>query len=166
MGHIHDENTKRLSAYFDVPEDSYKCIKTNQKLMAGFLSQGREKRVFFTHGVPAGYFGDSIDLSRFADFSEAYQRLMFDITALNADSIDLVTDRNDGVRRIYISGGFARNELFVRTLAGFYPDKEVFTSQVDNSSALGAALMVWNVAFGNNIPGIDLGLKKWEAFSY
>lgn len=166
MGHIHDENTKRISAYFDVPEDTYKCIGANEKLMAGFLSEGREKRVFFTYGVPAGYLDKSVDLSRFSDFSEAYQRMMFDLSALNANSIDLVIDRNDEVKKIYISGGFARNELFVRTLAGFYPDKEVFTSQVDNSSALGAALMVWNAAFGNNIPGIDLGLKKWEAFSY
>jgi hypothetical protein len=166
MGHIHDVNTKRLTAWFDVSDDSFKSVEIDEGLIMDYLSEGKEKSVFFKKGVPVDYLDSSVDLSQFASFSEAYQRLMYDITALNANSIDLVSDRNDGVSKIFISGGFARNEIFVRTLASLYPDKEVFTSQVDNSSALGAALMVRDAISDNPIPNIDLGLKNWSAFSY
>jgi len=50
----------------------------------------------------------------------------------------------------------------VRLLASLYPDKEIFTSRIDNASALGAALVVWDAVTNNDIPEIDLGLKKWK----
>ena len=92
--------------------------------------------------MPEDYIDKQVDLSAFADFSEAYHRLMYDLSILNRKSIDLISESNDGVGNIYVSGGFAKNEFFVRLLANFYPDKKVFTSEVDNASALGAALLM------------------------
>ena len=85
---------------------------------------------------------------------------MFDLTFLNVEKIKLVLTREDDVKRLYVSGGFARNEIYVKLLAGFFPDKEVFTTQVDNSSAVGAALSIWNVMKATD-PNVGLGLKKW-----
>jgi sugar (pentulose or hexulose) kinase len=61
-----------------------------------------------------------------------------------------------------VSGGFSRNNLFVNMLANIFSNKIVFTSKIDNASALGAALMVASQS-GDN-PQIDLGLKKYFPF--
>ncbi len=164
MGHIHDVNTRRLTSYFKVAENSFKEVKTNEGLMRAFLSNGSQEKLFFNGQMPADFIDESVDLSQFANFSEAYHRLMFDLTRLNAESIDLISTPDDGVKQLYVSGGFARNEIFVRTLASLYPQKEVFTSEVDNSSALGAALVIWDAMGQTGAPQIDLGLKKWGSF--
>ncbi len=161
MGHIHDENVRRISAYFNVPEDRYKHVKINEQLLAGYLTAGREL-VFFREGMPGNYVDEQIDLSAFSSFEEAYHRLMYDLTILNSRSMELISDAQDGVRSIYVSGGFARNEIFVRLLAAFYPQVSVYTSEVDNATALGAALVVWESMDEDRLPEIDLGLVKWE----
>ncbi len=158
MGHIHDVNVLRLSSYFGVNSDQYKKLAINEKLLTNYLNTSVES-VFFSDNTSANYIDETVDLSMFSDFSEAYHRLMFDLTKLNVKSIDLITEPNDGVARIYIAGGFARNEIFVRLIASLFSEKEVFTSEVDNSSALGAA-MVLDDLFESDYE-IDLGLKKW-----
>lgn len=162
MGHIHDVNVKQLTDHFKVPGDQYKKVKTNDLLVKKHLMS--KDRVYFKGGVPANYIDETVDLTQFVDFDEAYHRFMYDLTLVNASSIDLVSTPEDGVKQIYVSGGFARNEIFVRLLASFYPDKKVFTSEVDNSSALGAALVVWDAMMDGDVPNIDLGLKRWHQF--
>ena len=164
MGHIHDVNVKRIAEYFEVKEDSYKRIVCDELLIGNYLKGEDDDKQFFKEGVPEDYIDRKIDLSKFSDFSEAYHRLMYDLTELNKQSIDLVSEDDDGVENIYVSGGFARNEIFVRLLGNFYPDKNIYTSEVDNSSALGAALVVHSSDTSDESPKIDLGLKAWEAF--
>ena len=59
---------------------------------------------------------------------------------------------------IRISGGFTNNDLYCKLIAGRFPDKKVYTSEISNATALGAALVVGKGAFGNKQPEIDLGL--------
>ncbi len=162
MGHIHDVNVERLVKHFKVAADSFKNVKTDETLLSAYLSQSSDKKVFFKDTMPADYIDTACDLNQFENFDEAYFRLMYDLTLLNAESMNLIGDSDDGVKTIYVSGGFARNEIFVRLLASLYPDKTVFTSEIDNSSALGAALMVWDTIDGRELPEVDLGLKKWN----
>jgi sugar (pentulose or hexulose) kinase len=164
LGHIHDVNSERLALYFNVPKESYKSVKINKNLLLVYLKDGQNKLVFFEKGIPSDYIDKEIDLSQFSDYSEAYHRLMYDLTILNARSVNLVQSQKDGVENIYISGGFARNEIFVRLMKNLYPDKGVFTSEIDNSSALGAALVVWDAMNPGEKPKINLGLKEWTAF--
>ena len=161
MGHIHDVNVKHLAGFFNVPEDQYKEVKADENMLSGYLSGGKEL-VFFKDGMPASFMDEKIDLTQFPTFDEAYHRLMCDLTILNSRSMDLISDDQDGVTSIYVSGGFARNEIFVRLLASYYPEKRVFTSEVDNASALGAALVVWDALDQDKDPEIDLGLVEWK----
>ena len=97
-------------------------------------------------------------------FDEAYLQLIADLSRENADAVKLVVPKNDITKSIYVSGGFARNETFVRMLATIFPDKKVFTSEVDNATALGAALMVWDAMEIEAKPAINLGLKAYKGF--
>lgn len=164
MGHIHDVNAKRLSDYYKVAEDEFKRVKTDEAYMLNLLKDVEANRKFFVGDMPADYVDVSVDLSQFKNYDEAYHQFMFDLTLLNAKSINLVSIPEDGVKNFFVSGGFARNEMFVRLLANLYPDKNIYTSEVDNSSAMGAALVVWDKISESATPEIDLGLNAWKGF--
>lgn len=164
MGHIHDVNTELLVNYFGVPADSFKKVKTDDSKILKLLEDGRDSKVFFKMGVPMDYVDISVDLSQFNNFDEAYHQLMYDLTLECANSIGLVSSDKDDVKNFFVSGGFARNEIFVRLLGNLFPDKNIFTSEVDNSSALGAALVIWDKLESNSNPNIDLKLEKWSSF--
>ncbi|MCG8701598.1 MAG: hypothetical protein MI922_26335, partial [Bacteroidales bacterium] len=67
------------------------------------------------------------------------------------------------VTNIYISGGFAKNEIFVRYLASRYEHMSVYTSFVENATAQGAALVAYESLNEGQVPQLDLGLIKWKA---
>jgi sugar (pentulose or hexulose) kinase len=161
MGHIHDVNAERIATHFGVKVDFYKSVKPDEILVQKLLS----KRVFFRNGVPADSLDSSVDLSAFTSYEEAYHQLIIDLTYLGLDSLQLVIPKNDTTRSIYVTGGFARNEIFVRLLAALLPWKSVFTSEIDNATALGAAMVLWNKAFTGTETKLDLGLKKIEPFA-
>ncbi|MBE0653516.1 MAG: hypothetical protein IH594_06945 [Bacteroidales bacterium] len=77
-------------------------------------------------------------------------------------SVDLIIPKKDDIENIYISGGFSRNEIFVRYLATRYSHKKVYTSEIDNSTALGAALVVYDQIGKKEDLSLDLGLQLWE----
>lgn len=153
MGHIHDVNLERLQAYFQVDKDTYKTVKYD-KLTVDHLHTTGEK--FFRNGVSADYVDKDIDLSVFRDFEEAYHRLMIDLTDLCLGSIKLILPEKDDIDKVYITGGFARSDIFVRHLTGKLKGKRVFTSEIDNASALGAAMVVYEQAGFGTLPEIDL----------
>jgi len=45
-------------------------------------------------------------------------------------------------------------------MAAWLPGKKVYTSEIDNATALGAAMIIWENSFGKVAPAIDMGLKE------
>jgi len=64
------------------------------------------------------------------------------------------------VKDLFVSGGFARNRHFVYLVAALLPHLRVRTSEVDNASALGAALVLAPKIFSETEPTINLGLDQ------
>jgi sugar (pentulose or hexulose) kinase len=157
LGHIHDVNVELISKHFGVGKSHYKTIKTSENKIVRFAS--KPGRHFFKTGIPENYVDIDADLNFFLTFDEAYHRLMADLVDLALESLKLVIPADDQSKFIYIAGGFARNEIFTNMLAARLPDKKVFTSVVDNTTALGAAMVIYEHAFGEAVPEIDLGMK-------
>jgi sugar (pentulose or hexulose) kinase len=86
------------------------------------------------------------------------------LTAVNLECIRMIIGKNDQTKNIYISGGFARNAIYVQLIASAFPDKKIFTSVIDNSSALGAALVITDKSKLNQLK-LDLGLREWKALN-
>jgi sugar (pentulose or hexulose) kinase len=160
MGHIHDVNTERLTAWFNVSESSYKSVKANDELLHDLVSQRSEWPSFFANGIPDGDVDTAIDLSLFPDFDTAYHQLMYDLTLLTVSSVRLVLGTQEVVKKIFISGGFSRNVLFVKLMRSFFPQCEVLTTEIDNASALGAAMVIAEKAFPGVHSTINLGLNQ------
>jgi len=155
MGHYHDANLKRIEEHFKVEEGSYKKVKPETEKLLSWMKE--KKKVFFNSPLTEKGIDETVDLSMFASFEEAYNRLVFDLTQLELDALHLVIPVNDNSKNIYISGGFANNEIFIRLIATYFQEKDVFISEIANSSALGAAMITG--VFNNEV---DLGLVKVE----
>ena len=162
LGHIHDVNVERLNAHFGVDANLYKKVKPDAKIVSRLLAS--PARVFFKNAIPADYIDTTVDPEKFSTFEEAYHQLVHDVVSLAIESLDLIIPANDKTKVVYISGGFARSELFVRFLATSLPGKKVYTSEVDNATALGAAMVVWESAFGGKMPQMDLSLNACLPF--
>jgi len=158
LGHIHDINVARLDDHFGVTGELFKTIKIKSKKIRKLLDS-RHGRIFFRHGIPPGYVDDHADLSHFLTYADAYHQMVCDLADICMESYRLIIPADDKTEIVYITGGFARNDTFVRILAARMPDKRVFASQVDNPSALGAAIDAYGIAFGNELPPFYLGLK-------
>ena len=157
MGRIHDVNVQRLSNHFNKEKNFYKQVRFDMNLWSDL---SLSKRKFFSQGVPDDLVDYNVDLSEFESFESAYHQLMADLTRLAKESIDLVIPENDDIDALYVSGGFARSELFVKMLAELYPQKKVYTTEMDNATALGAALMVYGAMGRTYHPGINLGISQ------
>jgi sugar (pentulose or hexulose) kinase len=163
LGHIHDVNVERLNKHFGVDENRYKAVHADADIVNRLLA-GNRHHLFFSKGVPESFVDSSVDPGLFRSFEEAYHQLVYDLVGIGMESLKLIIPTDDHTRVVYISGGFARSELFVRFLATFLPDKKVYTSEIDNATALGAAMVVYESAFGKPVPAMDLGLKACKPF--
>jgi sugar (pentulose or hexulose) kinase len=67
---------------------------------------------------------------------------MNELGDLTIEAINLILPQADETENIYLTGGFSKNELFQNVISFAYPEKSVFTSEIANGSALGAALVV------------------------
>jgi sugar (pentulose or hexulose) kinase len=85
---------------------------------------------------------------------------MFDLVPFLMESLKLIIPENDETEAVYISGGFARNDIFVTLIAAGIKGKDVYTSEIENATALGAAMVITDQVFGKNGRHINLGLKK------
>ena len=152
MGHIHDINIDRLNQHFHLDDKAYKEVRLD-KNMARYLKN--HKTTFFSNGIPPGYVDESVDLSAFSSFTEAYHRLMMDLTEHCMKSIRLILPAHDDTKQVFVSGGFGKNDLFTGLLAESMPDKTLSVSAIDNASALGAAMVIYKNAGFGDIPTID-----------
>ena len=131
-GHFHDEQVKRIADHFNTPAARFKNIAFNPELAAKF---------------PADETGFAAkDLSTYVNSEEAYHAFMTDLVAQQFASTQLVL-ANTPVKRIFVDGGFSKNEVFMNLLATRFPELEVFAASIHQSTALGAALALhkaWN----------------------
>ncbi len=153
MGHIHDVNVKKLTDHFGVDPDAYKKTATDKDLLRKYIKE--DNRIFFPNGVPENYEIDLSNAGSFADFKEAYHQFMYELTLLEAEALHLVIDEHDSTEEIYIIGGFAKNDIFCSLLATFFRDKKVFTAELYNATALGAAMIV----AGDNVDISSVSMK-------
>ena len=158
LGHVHDLNVKKLKERYGVTDELYKTITIKSKQLWKMLISKRG-RIFFRNGIPAGYVDNEVNLSQFLTFADAYHRLIFDLVDVGMESFRLILPNDDKTEVVYISGGFARNDTFIHAFAARVPDKRVFSSEIGDPSALGAAMEIYESAFGVSMPPVYLGLR-------
>jgi hypothetical protein len=160
LGHFHETAVRLLSRYFKIQEESFKLIKPDMKLFNKLSQKYRGRRVFFIDGDYSREMEPEPDLFEFDNFVEGYHQLMVELCDLTVESIGLITGEDDETKSLYITGGFSNNDIFVKLLASSYPYLKVYTSEVTNSTALGAAMVLLDSLEPGSGTRIDLGLNE------
>ena len=161
MGHFHEVWAEKLAKFYHFEEDKYKKMKQVETLLIKLQKEYGNSSVYFPHGKESFEEGlKTVDLSNFESYEEAYTKLIIDLTALCSEAIRLVIPENDDTKVLYISGGFARNEIFIQLLKANFPNKKILLSEIDNSSALGAALVIADTFTTVNLVKLDLGIVE------
>lgn len=158
LGEIHDRNVTMLDDHFGVTGELYKTIKIKNKKIEK-IRANRRGRVFFRHGIPKGYADTTADLSHFLTYADAYHQMMYDLVDECLISFRDVVTEDDTTEILYVTGGFALNDSFVRILAARLPEKRVYASTIEYATALGAAIEAYPETFGPGLPPLYLGLK-------
>jgi sugar (pentulose or hexulose) kinase len=142
LGHLHETAVKRLNSHFNKPGDHYKKVKADRYTTASLQKRFTDKKVFFKPAPDSRELKEHIDFYEFASYEEAYHQLMNELCELTIESVNLILPEDDQTEYIYITGGFSKNKIFCNIIADAYPSKRVYTSEIANASALGAALVL------------------------
>lgn len=143
-GQEHEQEVKRIAAFFGQDEEKYRRVKFNPDVVAGLQNtDNREEQEgrLIRHSLFAPR-----DLSGFDNDIAAYHQLMMDIVTRQKASTRLVLDRSE-TKRIFVDGGFGKNGIYMNLLAAAFPEAEVYAASMTQATALGAALAVhaaWN----------------------
>lgn len=148
-GNEHETEAKRLAKHFDKPQDYFKGVEYDEKIIASFTAK--------KPAAPAIKFAER-NLSEYKNYEFAYHRLILDIMWQQlASSILVITDNS--VSRIFVDGGFSKNSIYMHLLAEAFPKIEVYAAAVAQATAVGAALAIhkhWN---SKPLPGDIIDLK-------
>jgi sugar (pentulose or hexulose) kinase len=159
LGLPHELNALELSKYFGVAEDEFKRIKLDVEILKSLDLKNNSKRIYFKDGELTESVDSSVDLSQFSSYAEGYHQLMLDLTNINIKHIESVLANDDNTKKIFVTGGFANNTIYLHILKEHFSTKKVYTSEINNGSALGAATVIYKSVFREEIK-IDLGLKE------
>ena len=67
---------------------------------------------------------------------------------------------NTSVKKLYIDGGFAKNDLYVQLLSRHFSELKIRTTQSPLGSALGAAVVIANEDIKKNFLKKHYAMKK------
>jgi sugar (pentulose or hexulose) kinase len=160
LGQLHETAVGEMSKYFKIQEDSFKLIKPEMKLFNKLSMKFRSSKVFFNDGELSRQLREDPDLFEFDNFVEGYHQLMIELCDLTVETINLIIPDNDNAKNLYITGGFSKNDLFLKLIASSYPHMKAYTSEVSNATALGAALVIFESLEPGKKPLLDLGLNE------
>jgi sugar (pentulose or hexulose) kinase len=163
LGYMHETGAKLLNDHFRTTDDFFRNVRFDEDLMSMLSKRySGDRRAFFTSGPGSREFREKIDLFDFKSFDEAYHQLMRELTELAIESIRLILPQRDETENVYITGGFAKNRIFLKLMARAFPNKKVYTSVISNATALGAALAIME-SMGSVPKDLNLGLTECPA---
>jgi len=160
LGHLHEVAVSTLNEHFSAQPDLYKTVKPDNKLLEKCKKRASEGRFFFDMLPYSRKLKDKYDFFVFKSFEEGYHQLMVELAELTVESIDLILSENNDIQNIYITGGFSKNQLFLKLISGSYPTKNVYTSEINNATALGSALVILGSLNPLKKPNLNLGLSQ------
>ena len=160
LGHLHEVAVNKLNNHFKTRSDYYKKVKPDNTLLEICRKKCRESRFFFENQPYSRELKGKNDLFVFKSYEEAYHQLMVELSELTVEAIELVMTADNDNENIYITGGFSNNQLFLKLISEAYPMYNVYTSEVSNATALGAALVILSSLNAEKKPVLSLGLNR------
>lgn len=144
-GHTHETAVQQIAAFFGEVPQHFKELPYDPRITAQ-LAQSPEFSI--------------LEMSCYENSAAAYHHLVMMLVAQQQYATRLVMGHT-AVRRLFVDGGFARNNIYMHLLAQAFPEMEVCAATVSQASAMGAALVIhdsWNT---QPVPGDLVQLKHY-----
>jgi sugar (pentulose or hexulose) kinase len=158
-GYHHEQEEKKLSSWFQKPADYYSSIVHNPEIID--LLKKSENIKIPERAARESLFHNR-ELSAFKDYEEAYHQLMMDILTDQKHALNLILEGLE-VKRIFVDGGFGKNNLYMQLLAESFPQFEVFAAYAPQATALGAALAIHHSWNKKSLPNDIIELRLYRA---
>jgi len=160
-GYEHEQQIKKLEKYFNKPADYYKTVQFDLHLYNNL----QPVKTFSDKNMVDAMIGQSNfgkrDLKEFHSYKEAYHQLITDIIEQQISSVKLLMNDNL-IKKLFVDGGFSKNEIYMNLLAKAFPEMQVFSSSLPQASALGAALAIHKFWNSKPIPAGIFDLKSYS----
>ena len=137
LGHVHDTLSRAIENHFDAKPYKILELEPDPKLISSFLSGSNQYDDYSIN--QEGNLSPEFQMGEFEDLSSAYHHLLFILMTLQCKSINLAVG-NSKIHKLIISGGFAKSKLYKGLLAALMPEYEVYTAELQESTAFGAAM--------------------------
>ena len=158
LGNEYKVQVEKLRSHYVKEEGYHRSIKFDEQL---FLKlKNSSKKYFRLESIDKNSNELSkTNLSKFATYEEAYHQLMIELMELQIETINLAIGKSS-IEKIFIDGGFADNDSFVKIIAHHFNKYKIRTTQSPLGSALGAAIIVSNRKVKKNFLKKHYAMKK------
>lgn len=156
-GYEHEDQIKKLADHFQKDLNFYKAIRYDAALLDKLQGSATSKQIGSQTAMVQQSAFSKRSLDGFKTYEEAYHQFMFDIITQQVFSTKLVLNAT-GVKKIFVDGGFGKNDVYMNLLTAAFPDIKVYAASIPQASSLGAALVLHDHLNNKiDIPGlIDL----------
>lgn len=137
-GNNHENLTKRFASHFYKDKDYYKNIVFDASILEVSKSKPTLLKNYLTPLLPFAL----PDLDTFDTYEQAYHKLLWDMTQLQAQSVLLAGENAVDNKRLFVDGGFSKNPIFMQLLQEQLPTVHVEAFELSQGTALGAALVM------------------------
>jgi sugar (pentulose or hexulose) kinase len=147
-GYEHEHEVKRIAAHFNESPSFFRSIKYDHEVMNGIAKSNLQNFA-------------AADLGNFANSTHAYHAFINSLVKKQYASSMLVI-ANTGIKRIFVDGGFSKNDVFMNLLARAFPYVGVYAASMAQASALGAALVIHSEWNSKPVPKDLIDLKQYK----
>ncbi|MDP4148612.1 MAG: FGGY family carbohydrate kinase [Bacteroidota bacterium] len=152
-GYQHEQQVRRLGDHFHRSPDQYTSVAFDPDLADPVQAR-----------IPTGSAPFSaVDLSAFGSYEQAYHALLLDIMEQQVASTTLILHGTD-IKRIFVDGGFGKNQVYMHLLAAAFPHIEVFAASIPQASAIGAAMAIHGQWNEGGLPGDLIELRYYRNY--
>ncbi|WP_088342065.1 FGGY-family carbohydrate kinase [Robiginitalea sediminis] len=138
LGNEYKLQVRELNAHYGAGPEKHRNIGFSPELYRNVLRDFRP--AFRWVSLPAGSCPERTTFPH-STYEGAYHQLLYELCLLQAGRIRHVIG-DTGIRRVYVDGGFAANEVFMEILSQMLRPVKLRTTDASLGSALGAAVAV------------------------
>lgn len=160
LGQEYKNQIGPLLAHFSAPEESHKEMVFSSSIFQAISARAKYFYRFEYLSTPWEQ-PEKTDYSALSNFAEAFHQLMWELIQLQTSKVQLAMG-NSKIRKIYIDGGFADNQVYVAMLADNFAQAKIRTTESPLGSALGAAMVISDERIGKKFLKRNYALKKYK----
>jgi L-fuculokinase len=143
LGNAYQKQLEEIMKYFQYDLNHLDEDSVNDKILNKFSASDPNFFSFPSLQISPTAKADT-NLGVFKSFEEAYYRMVWELSGYQIIKINLASEGKK-FKRIFLEGGFSKNQLFLACLKKQLPNIEIIISTYSSGASLGAAMQVMGI---------------------